>query len=145
MISPRWFWPGTLLLPGVGLLVQEALSFSNLYLGESLREQVLTAAGWGLWVAAPYLVVGVQLGVATRRSRPAWWLSLAAGVAVTLVGLWLAVAGIYDDSTDPLAGLTWVLTPLVQLGVAIGTGLAVVILSVLERSRGAVSVGRLNV
>lgn len=131
-MTTRWFWPGILLIPAVGLVVQETLTFSNLSFGASRLEEVQTAFGWGVWVAAPYVAVALPMGVAVRRSRVAWWLSLAAAVGVAILGAVFAVLAQVDTSTDPLAGLTWVLTPLVQLSVAVPTGMVVAVVTVGE-------------
>jgi uncharacterized membrane protein len=132
--ATRWFWPGILLIPAVGLVVQEVLFFRDGYLGEGRLEQVESAAAWGLWMAAPFLAVAGQLGVATRRNRPAWWLAVAAGVGVTVLSVYFTVSAHFDDSTDPLAGLTWVLAPLLELGVAVPIGIAVMILTLTART-----------
>ncbi|HEY5821663.1 MAG TPA: hypothetical protein VIT20_06785, partial [Propionibacteriaceae bacterium] len=121
MTTQRWFWPGILAIPAVGLAAQEALSFNAYYFDSSRLAEVRTAVGWALWVALPYLLVGLLMVVATRRNRLAWWLAIAAGVLVIALGLGFAVSA-HLGSSDPLSGLNWVVAPVVQLvtGGAIG-------------------------
>ena len=126
----RWFWPGILAIPALGLIAQEAWTLSNLSLDGSVIDQLMSAAGWAGWVASPFVVVGAAMAVAVwRRTRAGWWVAVVGGAATVLAGLLIMVLALFDPSTDPLTGLYQVLAPLLQLGPASATGIIVLVLA----------------
>ena len=132
----RWFWPGILAIPALGLIGQQAWTLSNFSLDGSIIDQLLSVAGWVGWVASPFAVVGATMALAVwRRTRAGWWVAVVGGVATVLAGLLNMVFALLDPSTDPLAGLYLVLAPLLQLGPAVATGITVLILAFLPTRR----------
>lgn len=132
----RWYWPGVLTIPAVGMVAQQVWTFHGLSLDGSPGDQLRSAVGWAGWVAAPFVVVGASMALAVRRrSRAAWWVAVIGGAATVLQGLLLIVLAAADPSTDPLVGLYQVLTPLVQLGPAVASGVAVLVLVLVAAHR----------
>lgn len=113
-----------LAVPAVGLLFETvALALSTAPAPEV--SDTFEVAVW-LWMATPFALTGVLVGIAAGRTRLGWWLTVGLGVAITLAG----VAGyvLYRTSKSSTAALIFLFGPPWQLGAVVVVGIVVLAL-----------------
>lgn len=130
----RWAWPWILAIPAAGLVLETVVMADSFSAGDdsALANIVTGLLFWG-WAALPFVGVGVLMRVAVGRNRVAWWLSLAAGAAASLYGVWFTVDYLHSGSST--AALAWIFGPLAQLTVVGGFAAAILPLSLTSRQR----------